>query len=61
LGQIPLVQSICEGGDDGKPVAMNPFTVEGKAFANLAEKVLEEVERRNSNLPPTHKVEITHK
>jgi ATP-binding protein involved in chromosome partitioning len=61
LGQIPIVQSICEDGDNGKPTAMNPFTMEGKAFAELAEKVIAEVERRNTNLPPTQKVQITHK
>jgi ATP-binding protein involved in chromosome partitioning len=61
LGQIPIVQSICESGDNGKPTAMNPFTPEGKAFAKLAEKVIEEVNKRNSNLPPTQKVLITHK
>ena len=61
LGQIPIVQSICQDGDDGKPTAINPFTNEGKAFANLAENVILEIEKRNTNLPPTKKVEITHK
>lgn len=61
LGQIPIVQSICESGDSGKPVAMNPFTIEGKAFAELAEKVAEEVDKRNKLLPPTQKVQITHR
>ncbi|MEJ5265748.1 MAG: Mrp/NBP35 family ATP-binding protein [Bacteroidales bacterium] len=61
LGQIPIVQSICESGDNGQPVAMNPFTLEGKAFANLAENVVAEVEKRNQQLPPTKKVEITHR
>lgn len=61
LGQIPIVQSICESGDNGQPVAMNPFTLEGKAFANLAENVVTEIEKRNQQLPPTKKVEITHR
>ncbi len=61
LGQIPIVEGICEDGDKGNPTAINPFTVEGKAFANLAEKVLIEVEKRNASLPPTQKVEITQK
>jgi ATP-binding protein involved in chromosome partitioning len=59
LGQIPIVQSICEDGDNGKPTAINPFTLEGKAFAILAENVMIEVEKRNSTLPPSRKVEIT--
>lgn len=61
LGQIPLVQSICENMDKGTPNAMNPFTIEGKAFANLAEAVIAEVDKRNETLPPTAKVEITHR
>lgn len=59
LGQIPIVQSICEDGDKGNPTASNPFSIEGKAFAALAENVIAEVEKRNKNLPPTKKVEIT--
>jgi ATP-binding protein involved in chromosome partitioning len=61
LGQIPIVQSICDGGDSGKPSALNPFSVEGKAFAELTEKVLDEITHRNNLLPPTQKVEIIQK
>jgi ATP-binding protein involved in chromosome partitioning len=61
LGQIPIVQSICEDGDNGKPTAINPFSLQGKAFADLAENVMAEVEKRNQALPPTKKVEITQK
>jgi ATP-binding protein involved in chromosome partitioning len=61
LGQIPIVQSICESGDQGLPVAINPFSLEGKAFAETAEKLLDVVKRRNEELPPTRKVEITTK
>lgn len=60
LGQIPIVQSICENSDKGLPPAVNPFTPEGKAFASLAENVLKQVEIRNKNLDPSKKVE-THK
>jgi ATP-binding protein involved in chromosome partitioning len=60
LGQIPIVQSICEDSDNGKPTAINPFTIEGKAFATLAENVIAGIEKRNATLPPTKKVEITH-
>lgn len=42
LGQIPLVQSICEGGDNGQPVALNE-TVTGQAFAELATKLIETI------------------
>lgn len=39
LGQIPVVQSICDGGDAGKPVALNPDSVTGAAFIKLAENL----------------------
>jgi len=60
LGQIPIVQSICENGDNGKPTAINPFTIEGKAFTVVAENVIAEIEKRNASLPPTKKVKISH-
>lgn len=41
LGQIPLVQSICNGGDAGMPVALYPNTITGQAFMALADAVLE--------------------
>lgn len=39
LGQIPLVQSICQGGDDGEPVALDENSVTGKAFLDIALKL----------------------
>lgn len=59
LGQIPIVQSICEGGDNGKPVALNSETMTGLEFARLAEKVVEATDRRNKELDPTGIVKIT--
>ncbi|KAA6326293.1 Iron-sulfur cluster carrier protein [termite gut metagenome] len=47
LGQIPIVQSIRESGDNGMPVALDESTVTGKAFMELAENVVRQVERRN--------------
>lgn len=61
LGQIPLVQSIREGGDDGAPVATKPDTIMGMAFHHLAERVVKAVEERNETLPPTKKVEVTRR
>lgn len=58
LGQIPIVQRIREGGDTGKPVALELNTSTGKAFKMLAKNVLNELEIRNTNLDPTKKVEI---
>lgn len=60
LGQIPIVQSICEGGDTGAPVALSEDTITGRAFAQLAAQVVEQVDIRNKELAPTQIVE-THK
>lgn len=65
LAQIPLVMGIREHADDGRPVATilasDPAAAnaEARAFATLAENVVKAVERRNEQLPPTHKVEVT--
>lgn len=60
LGQIPVVGSICEGGDDGRPAALRDDTVTGQAFLHLARSVVEAVDRRNGTLPPTHQVSLSH-
>jgi ATP-binding protein involved in chromosome partitioning len=44
LGQIPLVQAVCESGDAGKPVALNADTVMGQAFRQLASAVQQRLE-----------------
>jgi ATP-binding protein involved in chromosome partitioning len=51
LGQIPIVQSIRESGDSGKPAAEQ--SVAGKAFAELARNLTEAVAQRNKYMPPT--------
>lgn len=60
LGQIPIVQSICEGGDNGTPVALNEDSITGQAFIELAKNVVEQTEKRNAEMAPTQIVE-THK
>jgi ATP-binding protein involved in chromosome partitioning len=60
LGQIPIVQSICEGGDDGVPAALNPDTMTGRAFYELAKAVAVATDARNHQLPPSEAVS-THK
>ena len=59
LGQIPIVQSIREGGDEGKPVALNEDSITGSAFKSVAEEVVKQVDLRNENQDPTQIVEIT--
>jgi ATP-binding protein involved in chromosome partitioning len=58
LGQIPLVQSICEGSDNGEPVALND-SITGNAFMELAGQLIEKVEQRNKDQRPTAKLQIT--
>lgn len=58
LGQIPIVQSICEGGDSGEPVALHPDTITGAAFRRLAENVVGQVAYRNANLAPSERVNV---
>jgi ATP-binding protein involved in chromosome partitioning len=58
LGQIPLVQSIREGGDAGEPAALDESSMTGLAFAELARKVVERVEIRNASMPETKVVEM---
>ena len=60
LGQIPVVQSICENGDNGTPTALREDTMTGQAFLELARNVVEQTEWRNSALDPTQIVK-THK
>lgn len=59
LGQIPLVQSIREGGDYGKPSAVAD-TLVSEAFMEMARNFLQQTEFRNENMDPTVKVAITN-
>ncbi len=56
LGQIPIVQSICEGGDNGYPVALDKESVVGQAFNSLASALVESTSRRNREMPETKAV-----
>lgn len=58
LAQIPLVQSICESGDAGKPAALDINTITGQAFINLAQAVVTVTNRRNKEQAATKIVEI---
>lgn len=59
LAQIPVVGSICEGGDSGSPIATGD-SISGMAFMELAESVVKAVDRRNATMPPSTHV-VTHK
>ena len=57
LGQIPLVQSIREGSDDGKPAILSDSLI-SKEFEEFTDNVIKQIEERNANLDPTKVVEI---
>jgi ATP-binding protein involved in chromosome partitioning len=57
LGQIPLVQSIREGGDTGIPIALDDDTATAKAFSEVADNVARNVSIRNVEHAPTKRVE----
>lgn len=59
LGEIPLVQSIREAGDVGRPAALQEGTALEKAFEDLTKNVVEETVRRNNDLPATEAIKIT--
>jgi ATP-binding protein involved in chromosome partitioning len=59
LGEIPLVQSIREAGDVGRPAAMQTATLIEAAFEELTKNVVQEVVNRNESLPATEVIKIT--
>jgi ATP-binding protein involved in chromosome partitioning len=59
LGEIPLVQSIREAGDYGRPIALQTATPLETAFENIARNIVQEVVNRNENLPPSEAIKIT--
>jgi len=59
LGQIPLVQSIREGGDQGVPIMMSDDEVSKKAFEGFAGHVVRSVAMRNANMNAAQIVEVT--
>ena len=60
LGQIPLVQSVREAGDAGRPAVLQETTPQAVAFNNFADNVITQVNIRNIEKDPTQKVEITN-
>jgi len=59
LGEIPLVQSIREAGDYGRPAALQTASPLEKVYEDIARNVVTEVVNRNENLPPTEAIKIT--
>jgi len=59
LGEIPLVQSIRESGDVGRPAALQSGTPAAEAFVAMTRAVVEQTVRRNEELPATEAIKIT--
>ncbi len=59
LGEIPLVQSIREAGDFGRPAALQTATALEASFEELTRNVVQETVNRNTSLPPTEAIKIT--
>jgi ATP-binding protein involved in chromosome partitioning len=59
LGEVPLVQSIREAGDYGRPAALQTASVLEGVFENITRNVVQETVNRNETLPPTEAIKIT--
>ncbi len=58
LAQIPVVQSICESGDNGIPAVLNYDSAVGQSYLSLAQSVVTQCNRRNNERPATQRVEM---
>ena len=58
LGQVPLVQGIREGGDEGKPAVMGGEGMSRDAFLQVAKNVARQIVVRNESLGPTRLVQV---
>ncbi|WP_127845548.1 Mrp/NBP35 family ATP-binding protein [Psychroflexus aestuariivivens] len=59
LGEIPLVQSLRESGDVGRPATLQDGTPLSEAFGEITRNTVQQVVNRNKNLPPTEAIKIT--
>jgi ATP-binding protein involved in chromosome partitioning len=57
LGQIPLVQSICDGGDSGQPIVLEENTPASMAFITVAGNLAQQIAIRNATMQPTNPVQ----
>lgn len=59
LGEVPIVQSIREAGDYGRPAALQTASVIEKVFEEITRNVVEQTVKRNETLAPTEAIKIT--
>ena len=60
LGEIPLIKSLREASDFGRPASLQESTEVSKIFDDISKNVVEQLLKRNKELPPTKIVEITN-
>ena len=59
LGEIPIVQSIREAGDFGRPAALQQKTLIEETFKLLTQEIVKQIIERNKTLPPSEVIKIT--
>jgi len=59
LGEVPLVQSVREAGDYGRPAALQTGSIIETVFEEITRKVVSETVKRNQSLAPTEAIKIT--
>ena len=59
LGEIPIVQSIREAGDFGRPAALQQKTLIEETFKLLTQEIVKQIIERNKTLPPSDVIKIT--
>jgi len=59
LGEVPIVQSIREAGDYGRPAALQTASIIETIFEEITRNVVQETVNRNDSLPATEAIKIT--
>lgn len=59
LGEVPIVQSIREAGDYGRPAALQTGSIIETIFEEITRNVVQETVNRNESLPATEAIKIT--
>ena len=60
LGSLPLIQSLREASDYGRPATLQENTTVADEFIQITKNLVSQVLNRNKSLPPTKAVEITN-
>ncbi len=59
LGELPIIQSIREAGDVGRPAALQTESISKAIFKKITQNIVQETVKRNNDLPPTEAIKIT--